>query len=154
MANITCGEKPSVDTHLMILQRTMKTRLKKLLMEEWQRRWYDGEKGRFTFNIFPDVKTSRCLDNHYLAQGTTNHGPTPQYFRKLNMKDCHCRCGEDAEDGVFHYILRCPLLSHLRNSIRPGDSMVQLLQNKRSVLEVKTILHTFYHQQTDILELD
>ncbi|GBL91988.1 hypothetical protein AVEN_102556-1 [Araneus ventricosus] len=123
-------------------------------MEEWQRRWHNGEKGRFTFNIFPDVKTSRCLDNRYLAQATTNHGPTPYYFRKFNLKDCNCRCGEDSEDGVLHYILSCPLLGHLRNSIRPGDSMVQLLQNKRSVLEIKAMLHALYHQQSDIIELD
>ncbi|GBN72870.1 hypothetical protein AVEN_125196-1 [Araneus ventricosus] len=76
------------------------------------------EKGRFTFSIFPDVKTSRCLDKRYLAQTTTNHGPTPYYFRKFNQKDCTSRCGEESEDGVLHYILSCPLLGHLRNSIR------------------------------------
>ncbi|GBO05289.1 hypothetical protein AVEN_144492-1 [Araneus ventricosus] len=140
--------------HLGIPQRTVKTRLKKLLMEEWERRWHDGGKGRFTFNIFPEVKTSTCLDNRYLAQATTNHGPTPYYFRKFNLKDCTCRCGEDSEDGVLHYILSCPLLDHLRHTIRPGDSMGQLLQRKRAVLEIKTMLHTLYHQQSDIIELN
>ncbi|GBM63078.1 hypothetical protein AVEN_68535-1 [Araneus ventricosus] len=64
----SASEKTSIDVHLEIPQRSMKTKLKTLLMVEWQRRWHYGDKGRFTFNIFPDVKPSRCIDNRYLAQ--------------------------------------------------------------------------------------
>ncbi|GBN56198.1 hypothetical protein AVEN_67338-1 [Araneus ventricosus] len=147
----SASEKTSIDVHLEIPQRSMKTKLKKLLMEEWQTRWHYGGKGRFTFNIFPDVKPSTCIDNRYLAQATTNHGPTPYYFKKFNLNDCNCRCGEDSDDGILlYYILSCSLLGHLRNSIRPGDQMAQLLQNKRTVHEIKAILHALYHQQSDI----
>ncbi|GBM63901.1 hypothetical protein AVEN_81629-1 [Araneus ventricosus] len=86
--------KPTVDIHLGVPQRTAKTNIKKLLLEERQRRWNNSEKGRFTFDIFPEVKVSRCIDRWYLAQASTDHGPTPFYFKRFNLKDCSCRCGK------------------------------------------------------------
>ncbi|GBN25120.1 Retrovirus-related Pol polyprotein from type-1 retrotransposable element R1 [Araneus ventricosus] len=90
------SDRPSVDIHLGIPERSLKTSIRHLLLREWQDRWKDdNEKGRFTFNIFPEVKTNRCIDNRQLSQVVTNHGLCPYYLKKFNLRECNCRCGED-----------------------------------------------------------
>ncbi|GBL92443.1 hypothetical protein AVEN_174724-1 [Araneus ventricosus] len=149
------SDRPSVDIHLGIPERSLKTSIRHLLLREWQDRWKDDNaKGRFTFNIFPEVKTNRCIDNRQLSQVVTNHGLCPYYLKKFNLRECNCRCGEDVDDDILHYIFRCPLLDSQRSLIRPGQSVLQILQDKHRTKEVKSLLSFLFLHQQDIFEQD
>ncbi|GBO01122.1 hypothetical protein AVEN_31197-1 [Araneus ventricosus] len=149
------SDRPSVDIHLGIPESSLKTSIRHLLLREWQDRWKDDNaKGRFTFNIFPEVKTNRCIDNRQLSQVVTNHGLCPYYLKKFNLRECNCRCGEDVDDDILHYIFRCPLLDSQRSLIRPGQSVLQILQDKHRTKEVKSLLSFLFLHQQDIFEQD
>ncbi|GBM67253.1 hypothetical protein AVEN_213588-1 [Araneus ventricosus] len=151
----SASNRPSVDLHLGIPGRSFKTSIRRLLLQEWQNRWNDdNEKGRFTFIIFPEVQTNRCVDSHLLSQIVTNHGICPQYLKKFNLRACNCRCGEDTDDGILHYIYLCPLLSSQRYLIRPGLSIPHLLQDKLKTNEAKSILLYLFNHQQDIFDQD
>ncbi|GBM96074.1 hypothetical protein AVEN_111463-1 [Araneus ventricosus] len=109
-------------------------------------------KREYTFSIFPKVSTKRCIDNHLLSQVVTNHGLCPNYLKRYNLRECNCRCGEDADDGIQHHIFWCPLLDSCRSLIRPGMSIAQILQEKNKTKEVKSILNFLYSHQQDIFE--
>ncbi|GBN05557.1 hypothetical protein AVEN_34823-1 [Araneus ventricosus] len=149
------SDRKSVDIHLGIPERSLKISIRHLLLREWQDRWKDDNaKGRFTFNIFPEVKTNRCIDNPQLSQVVTNHGLCPYYLKKFNLRECNCRCGEDVDDDILHYIFRCPLLDSQRSLIRPGQSVLQILQDKHRTKEVKSLLSFLFLHQQDIFEQD
>ncbi|GBN91955.1 hypothetical protein AVEN_103955-1 [Araneus ventricosus] len=145
--------RPTTDIHLGIPERSFKTHIRSLLLKEWQERWNRNDaKGRYTFSIFPKVSTKRCIDNHLLSQVVTNHGLCPHYLKRFNLRACNCRCGEDIEDGIQHYLFWCPLLDSSRSLIHPGMSIPQILQNKNKIKEVKSILNFLYGHQQDIFE--
>ncbi|GBO39061.1 hypothetical protein AVEN_10835-1 [Araneus ventricosus] len=117
--------------------------------ERWNR---DDAKGRYTFSIFPKVSTKRCIDSHLLSQVTTNHGLYPHYLKRFNLRESNCRFGEDANEGIQHYIYWCPLLDSCSSIIRPGVSIGQILQDKNKIKEFKSILNFLYNHQQDIFE--
>ncbi|GBO39130.1 hypothetical protein AVEN_81032-1 [Araneus ventricosus] len=145
--------RPTVDLHLGIPERSFKTRIRSLLLKEWHERWNrDDAKGRYTFSIFPKVSTKRCIDSHLLSQVTTNHGLYPHYLKRFNLRESNCRFGEDANEGIQHYIYWCPLLDSCSSIIRPGVSIGQILQDKNKIKEFKSILNFLYNHQQDIFE--
>ncbi|GBM32826.1 hypothetical protein AVEN_216531-1 [Araneus ventricosus] len=148
--------KTNVDLHLGLPIRSLKTSLKRRILDYWQRTWEDREntKGRFTYAIFPRVSTSRCSDNSLITQAITNHGRFPSYFSRFNIKDCTCRCGEDVSDDALHYILHCPLVTHLRSRIRPTHTLPQIISDKRMTQELCTIIQFVNVHEEDILQLE
>ncbi|GBN97535.1 hypothetical protein AVEN_125371-1 [Araneus ventricosus] len=126
-----------------------------LLLKEWQERWNRNDaKGRYTYSIFPKVSTKRCVDNHLLSQVLTNHSLCPQYLKRFNLRACNCRCGEDTDDGIQHYLFWCPLLDSRRSLRRPGMPIPKILQNKNQFNEVISILNFLFGHQQDIFEED
>ncbi|GBL86388.1 hypothetical protein AVEN_164558-1 [Araneus ventricosus] len=125
-----------------------------MVLEGWQTRWADEEedRGRFTYNIFPEVKTTRCIVDRYVTQAMTNHGLCPYYLKRFNLRDCNCRCGEDTEDGIHHYIFWCPLVQHLRKLNRPGMDVAQAVSHPKRVQEIRSALSFVYTNQSDIFE--
>ncbi|GBM67796.1 hypothetical protein AVEN_216245-1 [Araneus ventricosus] len=89
-----------------------------------------------------------------MSQVTTKHSLCPYYIKRFNLRNCNCRCGEDADDGILHYLFWCPLLSNHRTLLRPGLSIPQVLQDKRKVQEAKTILNVLFLHHQDIFEYD
>ncbi|GBN90278.1 Putative protein in type-1 retrotransposable element R1DM [Araneus ventricosus] len=146
----------NVDLHLGLPIRSLKTSLKRRALDQWQRTWEDEEnsKGRYTHAIFPRVSTSRCIDNSHITQALTNHGRFPSYFRRFNIKDCTCRCGEDVSDDALHFIHHCPLVSHLRHRISQTHSLPQIIADKLKSIELCTIIQFVNTHQDDILQLD
>ncbi|GBO02953.1 hypothetical protein AVEN_108554-1 [Araneus ventricosus] len=49
---------------------------------------------------------------------------------------------------------RCPLLDSQRSLIRPGQSVLQILQDKHRTKEVKSLLSFLFLHQQDIFEQD
>ncbi|GBN41241.1 Retrovirus-related Pol polyprotein from type-1 retrotransposable element R1 [Araneus ventricosus] len=128
------SDRQVVDIHLGIPERTTKLHVKNLLLKEWQDRWNKTDtKGRYTFGILPKVSTKICIDNHLLSQMVTNHGLCPYYLKRFQLRDCNCRCGEDQNDDIQHFLFWCPLLSSERSLLRPGMSIQQILQDKRKI---------------------
>ncbi|GBL76019.1 hypothetical protein AVEN_234332-1 [Araneus ventricosus] len=82
----------------------------------------------------------------------TNHGLCPHYLKRFQLRACNCRCGEDQDDGIQHFLFWCPLLSSKRSLIRPGMSIQQILQDKNKIREAKSILNYLYSHQQDIFE--
>ncbi|GBL72614.1 Retrovirus-related Pol polyprotein from transposon 17.6 [Araneus ventricosus] len=148
--------KQVIDLQLGIPERSIKTSIRQNLLKEWQDRWNDvNAKGRFTYNIFPEVKTVWCIDNHLLSQITTNHGLCPYYLKRFHLRNCNCRCGEDTDDGVHHYLFLCPLLDNYRSILRPGLSIPQVLQDKSKVSPNNANIETIKKLQppTNVKEL-
>lgn len=80
------------------------------IVDEWQERWSNSEKGRWTYRCFPDVRirlNSPLAMGHEVAQFLTGHGnfrAKLAYFGK--QPSPICRCGTEAED-VEHVLFRC-----------------------------------------------
>ncbi|GBN95195.1 hypothetical protein AVEN_146808-1 [Araneus ventricosus] len=60
----------------------------------------------------------------------------------------------DVDDDILHYIFRCPLLDSQRSLIRPGQFVLQILQDKHRTKEVKSLLSFLFLHQQDIFEQD
>ncbi|GBN35893.1 hypothetical protein AVEN_131877-1 [Araneus ventricosus] len=118
---------------------------------EWQQRWdRSGEKGRFTYGILSQVTRSRCLFNSFDVQAVSNHGLSPQYLRRFNLRSC--RCGEDERDDIHHHIFSCPLLGHLRRRIRPWDQILKVLSHPLLREEMRLILRTVYLNERSLFQ--
>ncbi|GBN00035.1 hypothetical protein AVEN_249271-1 [Araneus ventricosus] len=128
--------------------------LKHKILEAWQNRWDDVNetRGRFTHHIFPTVQTNRCIVDRYLIQAVTNHGLCPYYLKRFNLHDCNCRCGEDSQDGIHHFLFWCPLTQHPRKFLKPGMDIVQAISDPRGTKEIRTILSFVYQRQMDLFE--
>ncbi|GBM10026.1 hypothetical protein AVEN_24008-1 [Araneus ventricosus] len=148
--------KPSIDLHLDLPVRSLKTQFKQKLQETWQATWEDpnNDKGRYTFALFPMVSKSRCIYNRFISQAATNHGLCPFYLRRFNIRACTCRCGEDASDNIHHLIQFCPLLSHLRGRIKPSHSLLHILSNKSTAAELVNILSFVQEHESEIFQLE
>ncbi|GBM17817.1 hypothetical protein AVEN_99688-1 [Araneus ventricosus] len=148
--------RTNVDLHLDLPIRSLKTSLKRQILDRWQRTWEDREntKGRFTYKIFPRVSTSRCSDNSLISQAISNHGRFPSYFRRFNIKDGTCRCGEDTSDDILHYALHCPLVAHLRRRISPAFTLLQVITDKRMAKELCSIIQFINDHEEDIIQLE
>ncbi|GBN35894.1 hypothetical protein AVEN_131878-1 [Araneus ventricosus] len=113
----SAASKDAIDTHLGIPERSIKLMLKDSLLKKWQQNWERTEiddKARYTKNIFPEIARTRCISNAYDIQVATNHGLCPFYLRRFNLRNCSCRCGENSEDDIMHYVAKCHLLAHMR----------------------------------------
>ncbi|GBM25419.1 hypothetical protein AVEN_245826-1 [Araneus ventricosus] len=131
------SEKSIVDIQLGFPERSFRTALRKLINSVWKTRWdYDGN-GRFTYNVFKEVKSSRCIDSIYITQLVTNHGLCLHYLKRFNLKNYNCRCDEDTQDGIYHFISICPLTSQYRKFIKYNTPVSQILSDKRFAVEVK-----------------
>jgi len=79
-------------------------------VDEWQERWSNSQKGRWTHSCFPDVRirmNSPLAMGHEVAQFLTGHGnfrAKLAYFGK--QPTALCRCGTEDED-VEHVMFRC-----------------------------------------------
>ncbi|GBO11482.1 hypothetical protein AVEN_134502-1 [Araneus ventricosus] len=100
------------------------------------------------------IRITLCTDNSHITQALTNHGRFPSYFRRFNIKECTCRCGEDTSDDALHYIYHCPLVTHLRNRISPSHSLPQIISDIRMAQELGRIINFVNSHQDDILQLD
>ncbi|GBN85068.1 hypothetical protein AVEN_195820-1 [Araneus ventricosus] len=104
-----------------------------------------------THAIFKEIKSPRCISNTYVTQLVKTHGLCPHYLKRFNLKNCNCRCGENTQDDIRHYIFTCPLTGNLRKLIRHDTPISQVLADKRLTAEVIYILRELYQRQQDFL---
>lgn len=90
-------------------------------MLEWQRRWEGSIKGRWTFQIIPQIKPwiSRVWGdvNFWLAQLLTGHGAFRHYLFRFNRDwSPLCPTCEEDEDAA-HVFLNCPRFGRERGML-------------------------------------
>ncbi|GBO26516.1 hypothetical protein AVEN_271892-1 [Araneus ventricosus] len=147
--------KEEVDVHLGIPERSIKRSLKDTLLAHWQKDWdsrEEGVKGLFTRTILFKVSRTRCISNPYDIQVVTNHGLCPHYLRKFNLRDCSCRCGENAEDDIMHFVTKSPIPAHLRRNIKGNSTPLQVFSHPTLRDEMKRILQFVYHNEREIFQ--
>ncbi|KAH8405078.1 hypothetical protein KR215_008677, partial [Drosophila sulfurigaster] len=91
-------------------------------LEEWQRRWQASRKGRWTYELLPDIATwIKCqhkeLDCH-LTQFLTDHGCFRGYLQRFNHVDTpYCFYYINDEETAEHVLLHCPRFTNEREQI-------------------------------------
>jgi len=79
-------------------------------VDEWQERWSNSDKGRWTHSCFPDVRirlNSPLAMGHEVAQFLTGHGNFRAKLAYFGRQPSPlCRCGVEDED-VGHVLFRC-----------------------------------------------
>jgi len=82
------------------------------LLSEWQSRWISSSKGRWTFNLIPDIRPwvlrSFGETNFHITQVLSGHGCFAQYlhrFGKLESSECWY-CGAEVDDAQ-HTTFEC-----------------------------------------------
>ena len=102
-------------------------------MEEWQRRWTESDKGRLTYQFFPDV--ARRLEQDWISptycttQLLTGHGNFSAklcFFRRRRHSLCPCR----GQDEYAEHILRdCPIYNEQRRQLAGETTYAADLKN-------------------------
>ncbi|GBN91928.1 hypothetical protein AVEN_235978-1 [Araneus ventricosus] len=149
--------KEAIDIHLGLPERSITQILKSSLLKQWQQNWERDEvddKASHSKNIFPDVARTRCISNPYDIQIATNHGLCPFYLRRFNLRNCSCRCGENVEDDVMHYVTKCPLLAYLRKYLKGNSTPLQILSTPALREEMRKILRFVYNNESNIFQTD
>ena len=99
----------------------IKSFYKKQLLYQWQLRWSFSDKGRCTYNFFPNISNKNLISNRYLFLFLTNHGPFQIHLFQIDKRNSpKCVC-----DSVFtslHYILDCETTSSVHVQKHPNQS--------------------------------
>ncbi|KAJ8912476.1 hypothetical protein NQ315_014576 [Exocentrus adspersus] len=91
---------------------------KERVLAEWQERWENSRKGRWTFGIIPDIRRwinrSYGETDYFLTQALTGHGCFKKYlFERRRSVDDQCPYCKEC-DTVEHTLFNCRHWSHLR----------------------------------------
>jgi len=82
------------------------------LLDEWQNRWEDSSKGRWTFKFFPNVRHRLRLPlalGHEVVQFMSGHGNFRAKLAGFNLQpDPTCACGM-GDEYADHVLFSCPL---------------------------------------------
>lgn len=89
---------------------TSRSEADELLYAQWQRRWDEDEKGRWTHRLIPDIlpwiKRRTGDPEFHLTQVLSGHGAFGQYLNRVQRRasdQCHTCCTTDtAEHRLFH----------------------------------------------------
>lgn len=90
---------------------------------EWQRRWSTSNKGRWTYELIPNIKDwfeRKHGDlNFYLTQMLSGHGCFRSYLYRFNHdSDPYCPyCGVTVEEDAKHVFFFCPRFGNERTSL-------------------------------------
>lgn len=82
------------------------------LLGEWQARWQSSERGRWTYQLIPDLSVwaecqHKVLDYH-LTQFLTDHGCFRSFlFRFHHVESPQCLFCTDASETAEHVLLHC-----------------------------------------------
>jgi len=82
------------------------------LLDTWQSRWRDIQKGRWTYQCFPDIRHRLKLPlalGHEVTQFLTEHGHFRAKLNEVGLQPSPlCPCGIGNED-VEHVLYECPI---------------------------------------------
>ena len=110
---------------------------------EWQRRWDDAVKGRWTYRIIPDVQTwisrKHGFVNFHLTQVLTGHGCFRSYLYRIGVyASAECPSCPGRDEDVEHVLFECPRFSEERELFAvPGASLTPEAMGKRLLMSEK-----------------
>lgn len=92
------------------LSATERTRIRSTLISEWQSRWDNSAKGRWTHRCIPKlgdwISRRHGEVSFYLCQFLSGHGCFKSYLYKYKHdSDPYCGCCPDSEEDAFHVFL-------------------------------------------------
>ena len=105
---------------MSIPKATIKWLLHKDMIDHWQCRWRQSDKGRFTYKFLPIVSTTNLFSCPLLNLFLTERGPFPVFLHRIAKVDSpECVCS--GHGGALHYLFECPLTAHYHFS-RPSST--------------------------------
>ncbi|GIY79608.1 RNase H domain-containing protein [Caerostris darwini] len=110
----------TIDINVPLNIATLKKKLNKEIMTEWQTHWSNTTKGREVFALLPEVKTARLQGDFLINQLITGHGTLGKYQARFFNKTSICDCGHQQEDRT-HIIYDCPLWKDIRSKFFPTN---------------------------------
>lgn len=91
-------------------------------MAEWQRRWEDSTKGRWTHRLIPSIETWLSRKHgevdYYLTQFLTGHGCFRAYLHRFHLDDSpYCPMCKGMPETAEHVLFECPRFQVERDAI-------------------------------------
>ena len=90
------------------------------LLETWNKRWTESNKGRWTYEWFPNVKERYWIPmetDHFVTQFMCGHGDFNEKLNSFTLKDSPlCQCGQS--ESVKHVIFDCPRVDAFREELK------------------------------------
>ncbi len=102
----------------------MKAELRQDALKSWQRAWDTSDKGRSLHEYKPQVKLNQDLPADRwgivtkLFRLKTGHSQLNEHMHRMHIPGYDtpvCACGQDTAN-VTHYLLHCPLHTHIRDT--------------------------------------
>lgn len=136
---------------------TIRAALRKEVMNRWQERWQNADKGRTTFEYFEDVRMRAqspwIVVDHYVNQFLSGHGDfRSKLFKFALAEDDGCRCG--AVETPQHLLFECPIYDHQRGVLKRESELAGLEWPVAiSDLVSKKLFRSFSRFARDVLRL-
>jgi hypothetical protein len=91
-------------------------------MTQWQRRWDQSPKGRWTYRVIPSIEMWLSRKHgevdYYLTQFLTGHGCFRAYLHRFKHDDSpHCPVCKGTPETAEHVLFECPRFNEERESI-------------------------------------
>lgn len=106
--------KNNIDYRFAKSKSSIRKELNNIYTNVWQDRWNNSTKGRWTWDLVPNVSLKRILSNFYLNQVLTKNGVFPDFQAKRFGKSDLFLCG-DSTGALEHIIFECVLCENIRS---------------------------------------
>ena len=98
----------------MFKKKSSQQEAREKTLEKWQSRWESSSKGRWTYNLIPNLKNwlerKHGDVDYYLTQFLSGHGGFKQYLHRFGLDDrpfCPF-CTDDSIQDSRHVFFVCP----------------------------------------------
>lgn len=94
---------------------------RRMMMEEWQRRWDGSEKGRVTYEYIPRVDRQGSEEwgvNHYVTQALTGHGNFKSKLRSFGLVESELCVSCGVAESEEHVVFECADYEGMRIELR------------------------------------
>lgn len=111
-------------------------------LQEWQRRWDQSSKGRWTYRLIPNIKAwmerGHGEVNYHLTQFLTGHGGYRGYLHKIRRDDSpSCPICEGSTEDPEHVVFACPrfraefdtMCAGVESQLTPDNVVTEMLSS-------------------------
>lgn len=131
------------DSH-MRATNVIKKEEREVSLDCWQNRWENSTKGRWTYELIPDIKTwlnrKHGACNYHLTQFLSGHGGYRKYLHRFghdNSPFCP-ECPTNEED-TNHVVFHCPRFEvNRRNNLVPGNVLLCMMETDENWFQIES----------------
>ena len=122
--------------------------LKDEMINKWNERWINSEKGRVTAEFFPTVKARlNCshIPDYQTTQFMSNHGFFKSYLKRFRIiSEGKCTCGD--EQDAKHLLMNRPslILERMNAERDVGHQLLPSLINNKNFNQYSKFMHIAY----------